>query len=200
MNVTMSQPDDGVSILPLTINSECVIFSRLTLSDIPVGAGVGFQAVFGNPADQNSEDLQLFHVGMSTRVKIVESTKNGKIELVRVVSEIDPSDISSVRIDWVKSPGILDRIMIEILAKDGRSINKIVRSGLTHDPNMTTSYRIHGLDIKTDPKVSVGEIMFTDFHVPEPSSLSLLGIGLLLAGCHALRCRGGHKVFTLIGT
>jgi hypothetical protein len=170
----------------------CAIFKGLSLTDMPVGAGVGFQLVFGDFAAGNSEDLELFHVAHSTRVKIVEDKAGVKTELVRVVTGINPDEIASVQIDWVTSPGILDRILIEIKAKDGRKITKEVRSGLTHDPTKKMAYRIHGLDIKTDPTVSVGELDLKDTHfiVPEPSGLVLLGSAVLIAGLVRRRATG----------
>jgi hypothetical protein len=192
MNVHISNTADGVSLVPQTINAMCAVFQGLSLSDMPVGAGVGFQMVFGDFADGNNADLELFHVAHSTRVKIVQDKNGVKTELERVVAEIDPADVASVQVDWVTSPGILDRIQIEIKAKNGRKVNTIVKSGLTHDPTKKTAYRIHGLDITTDPTVSVGELDLKDTHliVPEPSSLVLVGSAVLIAGLVRRRATG----------
>ena len=185
MNVTMNNVGDGVLVSPTNFFPMCAQFEDLSLDDFSIDSGVSFEAVFGDSSEGNSAALQLFHIANSTRVKVVETKNRVKTELFRTVEGINPDQVGKIQIDWVPLGGALDRILIEITTKTGEKKNYggdgSIRSGLTHDPNKKTAYKIEGLNISVDPSVHVGVINLSDNHVPEPSAFAVFGLGTFWA-------------------
>ena len=193
MNVTINSPGDGVLINPQTIQAVCAKFEDLRLDSFAPGDGVEFAGVFGDPADGNSAGVDLYQ-GNSTVIKIVQEIGKQKTTLRRTVAQINTNQVRSVQIDWISGgPNQLDTIAIEIQYQDGAEIKRLSMnsfSGLKHDPNKTTAYRIQGLNITQDPMVTVGDLALSTEHafVPEPASLVLSCVGVL--GLLAFQKRG----------
>lgn len=152
---------EGIEIDVSDFQPDCVSFQDLNISPMAFGDGIEFLTLFES---NNSIGLQIFQDD-SVVIKVEENKGGARRFVRRRVDGINVDDITHVQIDWVSDPGRIDRIEIEIRTKDGKRINKRVRSGLTHDGNNTVkAYRLRGIKIERDPQICIGSIEFAQGH------------------------------------
>ena len=161
LKFNIAEPDQGIAIDVEDLSPVCLSLRDVNLTGFDTGAGLGITMEFENG---DSAEIQIFQEN-SLKVKAVQ--KKGSVETLIVRNIKDPDlkieDIKAIQIDWVPG-GLIDKIEVEIVLKNGMKVRKRFRSGLKHADSANKAYRIRGLDISTDPQVCIGEIAFSDVH------------------------------------
>jgi hypothetical protein len=191
MNLVFNSPGDGVLLDLPAFSAVCVQFDDLSLQGFSIGDGLSFEVLHGGGLPDDMTAVQLFEIASSVQFKVTETKNHVVTTLTASVENINASDVGKVQIDWIPFAGRIDRILIEITTKDGRKITKgqngELRSNFEHMPGAKSAYRLTGVNIATDPTLSMGRISFDSEHVPEPATLALIGIGLLSLLAHRKR-------------
>jgi len=156
---------DGIVIDTQDLHPMCLVLEDISFSPFLPGNGVGLQLQFSTG---DSADVQFYEMSTllakQVTVKVTQTIGGVTNELRRKIPGVKLDDVKSVQIDWVPSPGAIDRVEIEITLANGMVVRQTVRSGLSHRDGATTAYVMRGLDITYDPEVSIGAVHYSDVH------------------------------------
>ena len=196
LNVSLPNTFDAVEIAPTIFNPNCWIFRGLSL-DVPENAGIGFGLISGDALNSKAVSFVISNTGdgvatlngspgITITVKLIEQlTVNGvplpptQVEMLPqtfTVTQDQLDNLERIRIDCV-GPGVIRfEFLISGLFNDFES-GDVLAPGVCGQP---VRGLIQNLSGQIDPPVSasVTGLDLDTVHVPEPTTMLLLGTGL----------------------
>ena len=185
MNITETKSGDGARVALNDFQAMCVVLDNVSFQNFAFGDGLKF-FVYDDLITGEGIGLELFQANSIT-VKVMQNNPDGTNKILQKIDvpNANLGDIGRLRLDWIKAgtPGGPEQVQAEVIGKRGLSfVSQRVDTDLVHKrlPNGLTVVDMTGLSLQADPTFSVGDMVFDDEHVPEPSSISLFTLPAVL--------------------